>query len=101
MLSELRLRRRSKSSGADSLFGTQQIRYQPTPLLSDSLDSFWKMKPEAAQIHYHIKADELPASILKWLEPLPLRGIEEAIDRKLEECYAKVARLAQSYGLGL
>lgn len=62
---------------------------------------FWRSSNELQSLEYTIKADELPAALLKWLDPLPLGGLEERIDLALEEAYAHVARRAQAYGLGL
>ena len=50
-------------------------------------------------ISYQIKADELPAATLKRLDAMPLLGIEEHVESKVEAAYEKIARLAQSYGL--
>lgn len=71
------------------------------PLRYQSSRGFWSMDPAIKQLQYTIKADELPASILRWLDPIPLNGLEEHVDHLLEEAYARVARLAQSFGIGL
>ena len=66
-----------------------------------SRETYWASGPELDQLSFSIKADELPAAILKWLDPLPLNGYEEEIERTLEECYAQVACRAHAFGLGL
>ena len=64
-------------------------------------ESFWRANPKIFELSYSIRADELPAAILKHLDPLPLGGLEEEVEPRLEEAYAQVARRAQAYGLGL
>jgi uncharacterized Zn finger protein len=43
-----------------------------------------------------VRADELPASILKRLDPIPLETPEIEVDSHLEAAYGRVARLSQS-----
>ena len=62
---------------------------------------FWRSSDVIKSLQYTIKADELPAALLKWLDPLPLNGMEDQIELSLEEAYAHVAKRAQAYGLGL
>ncbi len=71
------------------------------PSLQESIQHFWSLGADISQLTYRIRADELPASILKWLDPLPLGGLEEYMDFALEAAYEKVARLAQGFGLGM
>jgi len=70
-------------------------------LLASRLDKFWSAGAGLSELSYSIRADELPAAILKWLDPMPLQGIEEDADRQIEEGYEQVTRRAQAYGLGL
>ena len=65
------------------------------------IGSFWKCGEDISQLQFSIRADDLPASILRWLEPLPLSGLENKISYQLEEVYAHVAKRAHSFGLGL
>lgn len=81
--------------------GHQQLRYEDAPTLKESLNNFWSSGKGIENLSFTIKADELPASILKRLDPLPLGGIEEEIEYEIEEAYAQIARRAQGYGLGL
>ena len=53
------------------------------------------------QLSYDIRADELPAALLKRMEPAPLDGVDIDADRALEEAYVQVARRAQAFGLGM
>lgn len=99
-LRRLRLKRRETTNGHRSIAG-RKVEYDPAPPLAASLDRFWSFDPGLSELKYTIKADELPASILKWLDPMPLSGLEDRVDYLVEEAYARVARLAQSYGLGL
>ena len=64
-------------------------------------EGYWEAGAELEQLSFSIKADELPAAILKWLDPLPLNGYEDEIERTLEESYAQVACRAHAFGLGL
>ncbi len=43
-----------------------------------------------------VRADELPASILKRLDPIPVETPEIEVDELLESAYGRVARLSQS-----
>ncbi len=99
-LRRLRLQRRESTDGYRSIAG-KKVEYQPAPPLAASLERFWSFDPSVTELEYTIKADELPASILKRLDPMPLGGLEDRIDYLVEEAYARIARLAQSYGLGL
>ena len=63
--------------------------------------SYWRSNPKMRELSYNLRADELPASILKRLDPMPLMGLEEDIELILEDAYAQVARRAQVYGLEL
>ena len=102
-LAELRRMRmvRSESSDRHPAISSVRISYESSPSLENSVERFWDLDPGVFELQYTIKADELPASILKWLEPIPLNGLEERVDFLVEDAYAKVARLAQGFGLGL
>ena len=103
VLMELRRRRREDrdSTPTGLSLGSQQINYHPAPALNTTLDNFWNAGKELWSLSYSIRADELPAAILKRLDPLPLSGLEEIVEPHLEEAYARVASRAQGYGLGL
>jgi uncharacterized Zn finger protein len=60
-------------------------------------ERFWKANEEIFTFAYDIKADELPASLLRRLGPL--RGDSEEIESLFEEAYGDIARQAQAYGL--
>lgn len=62
---------------------------------------YFSAKAHLFELAYSIRADELPAAILKWLDPLPLDGLEDEVEFLFEEAYAQVARRAQAFGLGL
>lgn len=64
---------------------------------------FWETSnpKELGELEYNIKADELPAAILKRLDTLPLNGAEDEVEPLLEEAYEHVTTRAQAYGLGL
>jgi len=65
------------------------------------LERFWKSGAAMERLSYSIRADELPASLLKRLDPLPLGGVEDTLEPLLEDAYAQIARRAQAYGLEL
>lgn len=64
-------------------------------------EKFWRSGSELADLSYTIRADELPASLFKRLDSIPLSGLEEDVDYLIESAYEVVARRAQAYGLGL
>ncbi len=64
-------------------------------------EKFWRSGSELADLSYTIRADELPASLFKRLDSIPLSGLEEDADALIEGAYEVVARRAQAYGLGL
>ena len=64
-------------------------------------EKFWRSGSELADLSYTIRADELPASLFKRLDSIPLSGLEEDVDSLIEGAYEVVARRAQAYGLGL
>lgn len=100
-LLELRRRRAmlKAPSETSSLLSHQEVAYESVEPLSASLDRYWSCAPRLFELSYTIKADELPASLLKWLDPLPLGGLEEELDWVLEAAYEKITRLAQGFGL--
>lgn len=102
-LAELRKRRSLLKSErpAQTAISAQEVPYEQAPPLISTTAYFWSAGNGMRELTYSIRADELPASILKWLDPLPLGGLEDQVDYLLEEAYEIVARLAQGYGLGL
>lgn len=98
---ELRRRRTLRRAGH-----RQTIR-QATPIHERivskplSVTDFYRARRDMFSLSYNIRADELPAAVLKWLEPIPVGDGAEDIDFRLEESYAQVARRAQGFGLGL
>ncbi len=103
LLHELRKRRTllKKDKDFKTSLHYKEIEYEPAPPLVATIPHYWSAGSELNTLSYTIRADELPASILKWLDPLPLSGLEDKVDFMFEEAYERVARLAQSYGLGL
>ncbi len=75
--------------------------HEPAPPLEAAPERFWSWGPGIEELSFTIKADELPAAILRRLDPLPLAGVEEEIDFLVEDAYATVARRAQAFGLGM
>lgn len=96
-----RRNRISETRRFDSPTRYQQLQHVDAAKLSETIDSFWEAGAELKTLQFSIKADELPASILKRLDPLPLGGIEDEIEHQLEEAYVQIARRAQGYGLGM
>ena len=71
------------------------------PEVKVSPKDFWKCSPEVLTQKFAIKADELPAALLRRLDTLPLLGLEDVLDRQLEDAYETVAKRAHAYGLGM
>ncbi len=81
--------------------GYHHVQYESAPPLAEMFSSFWTSGPKLGKLSYSIKADELPAALLKWLDPMPLSGIEDEVDFIFEDAYVQVATRAQAFGLGL
>lgn len=64
-------------------------------------DESWEKAPsELYSLSYSLRADELPASILKRVESFPFSTADsDAIEKVLLELYAHIAKRAQAYGL--
>ncbi len=88
-------KREQESEDLDEVDGASVL----IPTTSD----FWQTPntTELSELEYNIKADELPAAILKRLDTLPLDGVEDEVEPLLEEAYNHVTTRAQAYGLGL
>lgn len=80
---------------------THEPQLREEELSSCTLANFWTMKPELRKLSYSIRADELPASLLRRMDALPLPRSSIALELFLEDLYALVARRAQALGLGL
>lgn len=63
--------------------------------------SYWALTGTIDELSYRIRADELPAALLRRLDTLPLGGLTADLERPLEEAYARIATRAQAFGLGL
>jgi uncharacterized Zn finger protein len=101
LIVELRKRRKKYHRPLENL-KDKDFSFKELDVVSPAgLNQFYKTTEKLNQLNFNIKADEIPASVLKWLDPLPLLGIEDIVDCLLQEAYEKVARLAQSYGIGI
>lgn len=67
---------------------------------SDVLRDYWDYPTGECQLHFNIRADELPAALLRRLDPLPLSGLEDEVEVILETAYETIANRAQAFGLG-
>lgn len=101
VIAELRKQRLTQTAERRRPTAITELAYPSDSQAAANICDFWSMSPEIKELQYTIKADELPASILKWLAPIPLSGLEDRIDFMVEEGYARITRLAQSFGLGL
>lgn len=63
--------------------------------ICDSADLFYN-GAEEPELDITVRADELPASLLRRLDHLPTNGGLEYIDKNLENAYERITRLAQS-----
>ena len=77
------------------------IPFEPAPPLVETLEHYFSAGKALSALSYSLRADELPASVLRRLDFLPLGGLEDKVDTLLEEAYVRVARRAQAFGLGL
>ena len=102
-LHELKTRRAASRPAATQFSQRPQlgIDHEPAPPLLAAPGDFWNWGQGIEELTYTIKADELPAAILRRLDPLPFGGIEEEIDFLIEDAYAMIARRAQAFGLGM
>lgn len=95
---ERRRKEQKKNSTAD-VKEEENSKSELESLDAASVQDFWNHGRDLNNLSYKIKADELPAATIKRLDAIPLLGIEEHIEAKVEAAYEKIARLAQSYGL--
>ena len=77
------------------------VSYSQSKSLEESVDSYWESGKDIFEFEYSIVADELPAALLRRLDPLPIGGEDSSVDAALEEAYAHVATRAQAFGLGI
>lgn len=99
-LRELRPKVANCSSESHSL-NYRPTNYKPSQALSATVLNFWDSSKLLLELSYNIRADELPASLLRRLDPLPVKEMQTETELALEDAYAKVARRAQALGLGL
>ena len=98
LVNEMKLARSSRRTSLQRPSQIENEAPENQPLLLD--ESFWSMQTELDELSFDLKADELPAAILKRLEPLPLQADESDLESALDDAYETVARRAQVYGLG-
>ena len=101
ILAHLRRRREGDRQRALTQLREEVVPENEIPAAPVTNEEFYSHRAELDDISYDIRADELPAAILKWVEPLPLGELAHELEAPLEEAYARVARRAQTYGLGL
>ena len=104
VLAELRRIRQSLKQNANqaSGYGSYQLLPSfPSIPLSDSLERYWSAGERLNDLTYSIKADELPAALLRRLDAIPVGDLQTPTELALEDAYAHVARRAQSLGLGM
>ena len=89
-LSELKLRQRP---------GGALLAATPREKAAMTAREFFGARHDLKTFSYNIRADELPAALLKRLDQVPDASMES--EMRLEEAYAQVARRAQVYGLGM
>lgn len=71
------------------------------PSVELSQEQFYTADQELFSMSYNLRADDLPASILKRLDPVPVGDGFDSLDFELEEAYAQIARRSQVFGLSL
>lgn len=62
---------------------------------------FYEFDPQSLENEYQLKADELPAAILRRVDPPPLLGLETSFEPELQEVYNRVTTRAQAYAIQL
>lgn len=92
IIHELREKRALKSPIKDSLKEKNELKEE---LPKESPKDFYEGSLSKIQ-DFSVRADELPASLLKRLDPVPLETPEIQVDEHLEAAYGRVARLSQS-----
>lgn len=60
----------------------------------ESPEEFYGVNSDLPEIN--VRADELPAAVLRRLDPIPLEHLDIDLDMQLELAYGRVARLSQS-----
>ena len=88
---------RNRKKNKDSIDNNENT----TVLKKEDVDNICRLNAKIFNLKYSILADEIPAAMLRRLDPLPLQGLEEKADSQLVEAYERVTRMAQSYGLSL
>ncbi|MCB0345965.1 MAG: hypothetical protein KDD66_12670 [Bdellovibrionales bacterium] len=68
---------------------------------SELSSAYWELGESLDDLSYRIRADELPAALLRRLDALPLGSLTSDVERTLEEAYAHIATRAQAFGLGM
>jgi len=94
LISEISRNRKKNKDSIDNIDNT-------TALEKEDIDNIWQLDSKIFNLKYSIVADEIPAAMLRRLDPLPLEGLEEKADSQFVEAYERVTRMAQSYGLSL
>jgi len=100
-LRRVRQNLRASLQDSASVGSYQLLPSQPATPLSESMTHFWSSGARLQELKYTIKADELPASLLRRLDSIPVGDLQTGVELALEDAYAHVARRAQSLGLGL
>lgn len=62
---------------------------------------YWRLNPAALKLSYRLKADELPAALLRRLQTPPVGILEEQAESLLDELYDYITRRAQGYAIDL
>ena len=94
-------RREWRSAELNEEQSPQTINYERSRALEELLPNFFDATQGFNELHYDIRADELPASLFRRLDPLPIAESSTALELALEDLYGAVASRAQALGLGL
>lgn len=99
LIARIRIARRQLSLENVEQLALDSLDLSPELLFDEA--KFYNFPEEGLGISYQLKADELPAALLRRIEPPPLLGLEMSFEPELQEVYNRVTSRAQAYALQL
>ncbi|MDD2943674.1 MAG: hypothetical protein PHC51_12000 [bacterium] len=105
VLSELKMIRSAEATSRQGISAhpyKESAENQPSELPAQNIHQrYWRLKPAALKLAYRLKADELPAALLRRLQTPPVGILEEQAESLLDELYDYITRRAQGYAIDL
>ncbi len=71
------------------------------PVTLFDAEKFYTLPDIALALQFQLRADELPAAILRRVDAPPLWGVEASFEHDLQEVYNRIASRAQAYAIQL